>query len=180
MVCSVDRMGTLSSAVTNWEGGGLPRGRFLTSFGSWNLLDSDENTPDRNTYRPTLSHTIARWRWGESSIIPETHSQTPLESTPCRWKTSELNSEFMQIYHLVSSEFQKMQLRERFCPSQNQTAAGTPLSDKCTFLCKTSILPTSLLLSPPIPYPSTRKPVNWWLADTGLSVPTRISVKLRI
>lgn len=64
-VCSVDRMGTPSSAVTNWGGGGLPRGRFLTSFGSWNLLDSDENTPFRNTYRPTLSHTIARWWWGE-------------------------------------------------------------------------------------------------------------------
>lgn len=70
--CSVDLTYTLHGVVTSWGGvgeEGLRRGRFLNLCWIMKSLNSDENIPERNVYRPTLWHTIAGG-WGRKFNNP--------------------------------------------------------------------------------------------------------------
>lgn len=151
----------VAKAVTQSAEGKVPN-----LFWVMNLLESDENTPERNVHRPRILCTLLGG-WGQqfnnssnSFVRPP-----PLATTPCRWKVlwPELNFDFMQIYHLVSGEFQIIPLRKRFCPSQDWRATETTISDQVCLTLQ-SKFPSCL----PVPAPSTAQPTPL----RGVRVPT--------
>lgn len=137
MAHNVGSMCVLSGMPTNceWQRG-LPRGSFLTCFGSRNLLESDENTPERNVQEPTILCTTLAGR-GESSIMPGTHSKTPFQIHILQLKISDLKWILdLCKFTIWCLEFQRIQLRKRFCPSQDRRVTEAPVLDECALLCK--------------------------------------------
>lgn len=105
--------------------------------------------PKKSAQTHNFIHNFGGGQSWNSSVILETQPQAPLESTCHRWKASELKwtPNLCKFIIWFLADIQRIHLRERFYPSQDQPVTWTPASDQACLPFQ-SKLPSHLTVLP--------------------------------